>query len=362
MKKLFLIAFLIVFANFSSALAAETAWGLAASAVHEPLKPYKFDLKELDEKDIQIEILYAGVCHSDIHLVNDEHGAIVEYPYVPGHEIVGRVSKIGKNEKRFKVGDIVGVGSILNSCGVCEFCKNNLEQYCIEGAEWTGGGYATKIIVNEKFAVPIPKNIPVESVAPLMCAGITVYSPLKQLGIKKGDKVAVAGMGGLGHLAVQYAKAMGADVTVFEVTDEKISDAQKFGAVDYLNTKKNPQAFENYQNKFDAIICTIPLKFELQPYIDTLKSLGTIVILGMPPLGENIFNFDSHILTSGGKRIIGSSIGGMAETEEMVNFSAKHKIFPAVEIISADKINEAFQKVKFGEVKFRYVIDAKTIK
>ena len=333
-----------------------TAVGYAATRPGGPLIPYRFTLPELGGHDMLVEIAYAGVCHSDIHLVNGEHGPIVEYPYVPGHEIVGRVSAVGKNVTKFKINDTVGIGSMLGSCGECEYCRAGQEQYCIRGADWTGGGYATHITVNEKFAAAIPREMPAIIAAPLMCAGITTYSPLKRLKVKKGDSVAVAGLGGLGHLALQYAVSMGAEVTVFEITDAKAAAAKRLGAADYVNTRDNPALLERYRNKFKAVISTIPVKHDIQPYIDALKETGTLVILGMPPLGENIMAFDSHVLTSGGKCIMGSSIGGMRETEEMLRYSATHGICPEVEVISANQINSAFKRVKAGDVQFRFVI------
>lgn len=364
-KKSILLACFVCVVNLLSAGEAASlryAYGYAAKEAYAPMGLYRFPLPAVGEKDILVDILYAGICHSDIHLVKDEHGPMVEYPYVPGHEIVGCVKAIGSGESKFKVGDVVAIGSMIGSCGQCTYCEAGLEQHCIRGAKWTGGGYATAMVLNEKWAVAVPEDMPVERAAPLMCAGITVYSPLKRLNIRKGDTVAVAGMGGLGHLAVKYAVATGAEVTVFEVTDAKAVLAKKMGAVDYVNTMKNPRALERHRNKFTGIISTIPAKFDVQPYIDALKDRGTLVLLGMPPLGQNILTFDCHSLISGGKKLLGSSIGGMKETEEMLAYSAVHRIYPDVEVITAEKINEAFDRVRRGDVLFRFVIDTQSIK
>lgn len=338
-----------------------TARGYAAMQAGGPLMPYEFQLRAVGEHDVLVDVLYSGICHSDIHLIDDAFG-MTEYPYVTGHEIVGKVSAAGKRVTRYKVGDVVGIGSMLDSCGECEFCLADLEQFCTKGAVWTGGGYATRIVVNERFALAIPDGMPLERIAPQMCAGITVYSPLKKLNIKKRDKIAVAGLGGLGHMALQYAVSMGAEVTVFEITDAKAEAARKLGAADYVNTRKDSEALGHYRNRFKGIINTIPVRYDLQPYIDALRDTGTLVIVGMPPSDQSAMTFDVNTLPMGGKIIMGSSIGGIRETQEMLDYAAEHKIYPLVEVISADRVNEAFKRVKAGEVNFRFVIDVSSIK
>lgn len=358
--------FLIAFIAAPSLLAAEDATvkaiGYASMKAGEPLVPYEFPLRPIGEHDVLVDILYSGICHSDIHLVDDAFGPIIEHPYVTGHEILGKVSATGKGVTRFKIGDVVGIGSMLYSCGECEFCLADMEQFCVKDAEWTSGGYATHIAVNERFALAIPREMPLERVAPFMCAGITTYSPLKKLDIRKGDKVAVAGFGGLGHMAVMFAVSMGAEVTVFEITDAKKALAEELGAVKYVNTRKDPGALDEHQNQFKAIINTIPVKHDVQPYINALKATGTLVIVGMPPSDQSAMTFDGNILPMGGKVIMGSSIGGIKETQEMLDYSAEQKIYPMVEIIPANEINAAFERVKAGDVYFRFVIDVSTMK
>lgn len=346
-------------ANAKQAL---TAVGLAADKAKAELKPYEFVLPEVGEHDLLLDILYGGICHSDIHVVDEAYGPAVEFPYVPGHEIIGRVKQTGSHVTKFKVGDIVGVGSMNDSCGECEFCKKGLEQHCTKGASWTGGGYANKMVIGEHWAVAIPKEIPAEAAAPLMCAGITVYSPIQKMDIQKGDKVAVAGMGGLGHLAVKYLVSMGAEVTVFEITDDKAEAAKKMGVKEYINVAQNKDAYDKHAGKFKGVLDTVPYKHEIQPYLNVLKPTGTLAIVGMPPANDSVVSFDIIPFGSDGKKILGSSIGGMKETEEMVKYSAEHSIFPEVVVISTDEINEAFENVSKGKVQFRYVIDSSTIK
>ena len=364
MKKYFMILTTItaIFGFNAYAEQTLTAVGLAADKAGAELKPYEFTLPEVGNHDLLLDILYGGVCHSDIHVVDEAYGPAVEFPYVPGHEIVGRVKQIGAHVTKFKVGDIIGVGSMNGSCGECEFCKKGLEQHCTKVASWTGGGYADKMVIGEHWAVAIPKEIPIETAAPLMCAGITVYSPIQKMDIQKGDKVAVAGMGGLGHLAVKYLVSMGADVTVFEITDDKAETARKMGVKEYINVAKDKDAYDKHIGEFKGVLDTVPYKHEIQPYLNVLKPMGTLAIVGMPPAKDSVVSFDIIPFGSDGKKILGSSVGGMAETEEMVKYSAEHNIFPEVVVISADQINEAFEHVSKGEVQFRYVIDSSTIK
>lgn len=365
-KKLFLCVFsLLVVLAASRVLAAEeegiTVYGYAAPEAKAPLTPYTFKVRNVGDDDVLLDLLYAGVCHSDIHTVDGDWGPFTTYPFVPGHEMVGKVSAVGKNVKKFKVGDIAGVGGLFDSCGECEYDLAGQEQYCAQGATFTHGGYATKIVIDEKYALTIPEGMPLERVAPLMCAGITAYSPLKKLNVQEGDEIAVAGLGGVGHMALQYAVSMGAKVTVFEVTDAKAETAKKLGAVDYVNTRENPEALERFQGRFKGIISTIPVRYDIQPYVNALKSLGALVILGMPPADQSGATFDLNTLSLRGRTIMGSAIGGMKETQEMLAYSSERKIYPEVEVIPAENINKAFQRVKDGDVQFRFIIDLSTI-
>lgn len=343
------------------------AKGYAVMKEGGKLEPFEFTRPPVGDDDILIEILYAGICHSDIHHVKGEWKK-ENYPLVPGHEVVGRVVQVGKHVTQFKVGDIAGVGCMIDACGKCEFCLASLEQFCINGATMTYGepgvygGYSTNLVVKSNFALRIPEGIPVELAAPLLCAGVTTYSPLKALNIQKGQKVAVAGLGGLGHMALQYARSMGADVTVFEITDAKADSARKLGASHYVNTAKDKNALAAHKGRFDVIISTIASPFEIDPYVATLKSRGTIVLLGVPPAGKNKTLLSMPGVILGGKRVMGSVIGGIAETQEMLDYSAGHQIYPMVEIIPIQEVNEAYEKVVRGEVQFRYVIDMASLK
>ena len=348
--------------------------GLAAVSKNMNFTTIEFTRHPVGENDILIEILYVGICHSDIHSVNGdfEEG---NYPIVPGHEIAGRVVQVGSAVTKFKVGDYAGVGCMVNSCGECENCLNNKEQYCLNRAvltygsadrfhdnEITQGGYSDNIVVSEKFAISIPSNAQIEKVAPLLCAGITTYSPIQVMKIKKGDKVGVAGYGGLGHMAVQYAIKLGADVTVFDITEEKRQDALNMGAVRYVNVN-NPSDLQNLDNTLNYIISTIPARYDLNMYMAMLKRDGEMAVLGLTPVNPvpsiNILD----LLINGSKKIFGSAIGGIKETQEMLDYSVANDIYPEVEIINAEPraVEEAYRNVLDGKVKFRYVIDMKTL-
>lgn len=370
LRKLFTFAF----ALFSLAAVAQNgksipAIGLATNA-DSNFQRVEFERHPVGDGDIEIEILYAGICHSDF-MVQHRHGDLI----VPGHEIVGRVTKVGKDVTKFKEGDIAGVGCMVNSCGHCEFCKNGKEQYCAERAvftygssdrfhnnETTQGGYSNVITVSQDFAIEVPKNADLERVAPLMCAGITTWSPIKFSEVKKGDVVGVAGFGGLGHMAVKYLVDLGAKVTVFDITEDKREDAQKLGAVDYVNVNAKPD-LAALNNKFDFIISTIPANYDPMLYVRMLKMEGgELAIVGLP--SDSKINVSPFVLQSAHRYVYGSLIGGIPETQEMLDYSVKHNIYPDVEIIKAEPqvIDEAYKSVDAGEVKFRYVIDMKTIK
>lgn len=345
--------------------------GFAAMDKEGKIVPYEFDRKAVGDNDVLIEILYSGICHSDIHQSRDEWGGSI-FPMVPGHEIAGRVVQLGKNVTKFKIGDLAGVGCMVNSCGECEYCKAGEEQFCSKKTVFTYnstdfendptyGGYSNNIVVSEDFVLQIPEGADLEKVAPLLCAGATTYSPLRFTNVKKGDKVAIAGFGGLGHLAVQYAVSFGADVTVFDITEDKRKDAIDMGAAKYVNVN-NADEMKGMEKEFRVIISTIPSNYNVEQYISMLKVHGDMVIIGMPSL-DNIPSLNIEALRQN-KRISGTLIAGIPETQEMLEYSVKHNIYPEVEMIDADAktINQAFQNVLDGKVKYRYVLDMKTLK
>ena len=328
--------------------------------------PFEFTRHAIGDNDILIKILYAGICHSDIHTAKGEWGATV-YPCVPGHEIAGEVIAVGKNVNKFKVGDYAGVGCMINSCGECEACKRSQEQFCENGKtiytynskdifhnnEITYGGYSNNIVVSEKFAVCVPKDAPLEKVAPLLCAGITTYSPLKFSKIKEGSLVAIAGFGGLGMMAVKYAIKMGAKVSVFARNENKKNDALAMGVSSfYTSTDKDA-----VKERFDLIISTIPTPYDPSVYLDLIKFGGEMAIVGLPPVEYKIGIKINDLIHKAGKRVYGSLIGGIAETQEMLDFSLKNKIYPETELIAPQEIDKAYENLTSGKAKFRYVID-----
>lgn len=333
-----------------------------------PLQSYTFERRDPRPDDVVIEIAYCGICHSDIHTVRSEWGPAV-YPCVPGHEIVGKVIAIGKKVKRFKVGDLAGVGCFVDSCGKCPSCKNFEEQFCsvhtaftynsteMDGKTPTQGGYASHITVKDKYALKIKKGQALERIAPLLCAGITTYSPLKRYGTKKGTKVGVVGLGGLGHMAVKIAKAMGAEVTVFSTSPGKEVDAKKLGAKNFVVTT-DPKNFGPMAGKLDLIIDTVSAKHDFSPYLNTIKIGGTHVLVGAAPEPNEVA---AMALIFGRKKLAGSLIGGIKETQEMLDFCARKKVLADVELIPAARINEAYEKTIKGQVKYRFVIDSKTL-
>lgn len=329
-------------------------------------EPMNIERREPKPDDVMIEIAYSGICHSDIHTARGEWAG-TQYPCVPGHEIVGHVVKVGKKVKKFKLGDTVGVGCMVDSCKKCESCKKGEEQFCEKGATYTYnsadkhgghtmGGYATHITVTQDFVLKVKKGLPLDRVAPLLCAGITTYSPLKRNGAKKGKKVGVVGLGGLGHMAVKIAKAMGAEVTVFSTSPEKEADAKKLGAKHFV-LSKDKNNFKALTKKFDLIINSVSASHDLTPYLQSLKIDGTMVLLGVPP---ELSQVSAGALIGGRKRLTGSLIGGIKETQEMLNFCATKKVFSDIELIKAEDINKAYDRTVKGDVKYRFVIDAKT--
>lgn len=340
----------------------------AAQSATSPLAPYSLQRRSPGATDVVIEIDYCGICHSDIHTVRSEWGP-AKYPCVPGHEIVGRVVQIGKKVKKFKVGDFAGVGCFVDSCGKCSSCKVDEEQFCadhtvftynsteLDGKTPTYGGYSSHITVKENYTLKIKKGSPLDRVAPLLCAGITTYSPLKRYGTKKGKNVGVIGLGGLGHMAVKIAKAMGAEVTVFSTSPQKEKDAKKLGAKNFV-ISKDPQNFAAYAGKLDLIIDTVSAKHDFSLYLSTLKIDGTHVLVGAAPEPNQVA---AMALIYGRKRLTGSLIGGIKETQEMLDFCARKKVFADIELIPAKMINEAYERTIQGQVKYRFVIDAKTL-
>jgi len=377
MKNIIFIITIFCAAFFSQATAQNKripAKGFAVFSDDGQFKPYKFTRHAIGDNDIQIKILYAGICHSDLHHVHQDWGK-GEYPMVPGHEIAGRVVKIGKNVTKFKAGDYAGVGCLINSCGNCEYCQSNKEQYCSQAVytyhshdqfhdnELTQGGYSNTIVLTENFAIKIPATAKIEKVAPLLCAGITTYSPIRYAGVKRGDKVGVAGFGGLGHMAVQYMVALGAEVTVFDITEDKRADAKRLGAVRYVNVN-NPEDLKGLNNTLSFIISTIPTKYDPNMYLKMLKLDGQLCIVGLPAIVNTPSISIDKLVWQGNRKIFGSQIGGIKETQEMLDYSVANNIYPEVEIIKADgpTITEAYKNVQDGKVKFRYVIDMQTVK
>ncbi|WP_280417080.1 NAD(P)-dependent alcohol dehydrogenase [Nocardia carnea] len=327
--------------------------------------------RELGPHDVLIDIAYAGICHSDIHTARNEWGG-AGYPCVPGHEIAGTVAAVGSAVSRHQVGDRVGVGCMVDSCGVCEPCLQEEEQYCLRGAVMTYnsrvpeevqpgghtlGGYATQIVVTENFVLGIPEGIDLSVAAPLLCAGITVYSPLRHWGAGPGKRVAVIGMGGLGHMAVKIAAALGAEVTVLSHSLSKQEDGKRFGAQHYYATS-DKQIFRDLRSHFDLIINTVSADLPINDYMKLLRLDGTLVVLGLP---EQSLTVQPKVLAGRRRSLAGSMIGGIAQTQEMLNFCAAHGIGAEIEVISADEIDGAYERVVASDVRYRFVIDTATI-
>jgi uncharacterized zinc-type alcohol dehydrogenase-like protein len=341
----------------------------AASSNTADLELFKIERRDITKEDVEIDILYCGVCHSDIHTVkNDWKGS--QYPVVPGHEIIGRVTKVGDSVKDFKTGDLVGVGCMVDSCQECNSCKEDLEQYCENGATFTYnskdkhigghtfGGYSEKVVVDKKFVLNIPENLDVEAVAPLLCAGITTFSPLNHWNVKKGDKVGVIGLGGLGHMGIKFAHAMGAHVVMITTSPSKSTDAKKLGADEVLISKDEDQ-MKKHANSFDFLLNTIPVGHDVNPYVGLLKRDATMVLVGAVEPLEPIHGGG---LIVNRKNIAGSLIGGIKETQQMLDFCGEHNIVSDVEMIDIQNINEAYERVINSDVKYRFVIDMKSLK
>lgn len=339
----------------------------AAPAAGEPLAPTTIERRDVGPNDVLIEIQYAGICHSDIHTVNGDWGP-QPFPVVPGHEIVGAIAQIGPEVTRHQVGDRVGVGCMVNSCGECSNCRNGDEQHCLHGmvptyagtdrdGTTTQGGYSTHVVVDADYVLTVPDGIDLAAAAPLLCAGITTYAPLRRWGAGPGKKVAIVGLGGLGHMAVKIADALGADVTVLSQSLKKQEDGLRLGADDYFATS-DPSTFEQLAGRFDLIINTVSASIDINAYLGLLAVDGTLVNVGAPadPLPVHAMS-----LILGRRSFAGSMIGGIALTQEMLDFCAEHRIGSDVEVIAADRINEAYERVLGSDVRYRFVIDANTL-
>jgi len=341
--------------------------GYAAKNASSVLAPFQFERRDLRDDDVLIEIDYCGVCHSDIHQARNEWGFSI-FPMVPGHEIVGRITKVGKAVKDFKVGDLAGVGCIVNSCRECANCKSGEEQFCSVGmvgtysakdadGSVTQGGYSSQIVVNQKYTLKISPKLPLEKVAPLLCAGITTYSPLRHWKVKREDKVGVVGLGGLGHMAVKLAASMGAEVTVFSTSKSKEKDALKLGAHHFAVTS-DPKTFEKLAGTFDFILDAVSASHDLNSYLSCLKTNGSMVLVGAPPEATPVNAFS---LIMNRRQLGGSLIGGIRETQEMLDYCAEHNITPEIEMIAIKDINTAYERMIKGDVRYRFVIDMKTL-
>jgi uncharacterized zinc-type alcohol dehydrogenase-like protein len=343
--------------------------GYAASAAKAQLAPFTFDRREPRDHDVVIDIKYCGICHSDIHQARDEWGGAT-FPMVPGHEIAGIVRTVGSKVTQYKAGDKVGVGCFVDSCRKCDECKAGLEQYCSVHTSWTYnateqdgktptyGGYSESIVVDENYVLRLPDNLPLDAAAPLLCAGITLYSPLKHWSAGPGKKVAIVGLGGLGHMGVKIAHALGAEVTVLSQSLKKQSDGKRLGADHYYATS-DPETFKKLTRSFDLIINTVSAELDYNQYLSLLKVDGTMVIVGIP---EKPHSIEAFSLVLGRRSLAGSAIGGIAETQEMLDFCGKHNIASDIELIPIQKVNEAYERVLKSDVRYRFVIDIASLK
>lgn len=341
--------------------------GFATNSPEARFEPFEFERRDVGPNDILIDIEYAGICHSDIHLAKDEWHDLMPamYPMVPGHEIVGRVTQVGDAVTKFSVGDVAGIGCFIDSCRECVACEFGVEQYCMNGMAMTYngtemdrttptyGGYSKHYVIDENYALKVTADGDLSGVAPLLCAGITTYSPLKKFGVGPGQRVGVVGLGGLGHMAVKIAKAMGAEVTVFSTSPGKAEDAGKLGADNFVVTS-DPENLAPLANSFNLIIDTVSANHDLNPYINMVGLNGVLVVVGMPELPATIHQAS---LIMGNKSIAGSLIGGIAETQEMLDFCAEHGVVADVEVISPDRIEEAYDRTIKADVRYRFVID-----
>jgi len=338
-------------------------------ALNVPLHTMNIKRRELQPHDVEMEILFCGICHSDLHQIKNDFGHTA-FPIVPGHEIVGKVTQVGDHVKSFKTGDLAAIGCIVDSCGKCEYCEDGTEQFCDEGVTFsfnspdkylggtTFGGFSETYVCNEKYVLHVPETLDLASAAPLLCAGITVYSPLKHWQAGPGKKVGILGIGGLGHLAIKIAKAMGAEVTVFTTSPSKVEDAKRLGA-DEAVLSSDAEQMSRYFRKLHLIIDTVSAKHDVNTYLNLLKPDGSVVLVGLPPEPIEVGAFN---IVGGRHSFSGSNIGGIAETQEMLDFCAKHNITADIELINVQQVNEAFERLEKGDVKYRFVIDMATLK
>jgi uncharacterized zinc-type alcohol dehydrogenase-like protein len=340
----------------------------AAFSATAPLGPHQIERRAVGPRDVQIEIAYCGICHSDLHQVRDEWGGS-KYPMVPGHEIVGKVTAVGAQVKGFKAGDLAGVGCMVDSCRTCPSCQRKLEQFCEKGAAFTYngfemdkktltyGGYSSSVVVDEAFVLKVSPKLDLAAAAPLLCAGITTYSPLRRFHTKAGDKVGVVGLGGLGHMAVKLAAAMGAEVTMLSTSKSKEADARKLGA-HHFGLTSDDATFKQLAGRFDLIIDTISAPHDYNKYLGLLRLEGAMVLLGVPPEPTKVA---AGSLIFGHKVLTGSLIGGIQETQEMLDFCAEHGIVSDIEIIPVQQVNEAYERMLKNDVRYRFVLDMKTL-
>jgi uncharacterized zinc-type alcohol dehydrogenase-like protein len=343
------------------------AWGAAAAG--KPLAAMSIDRREPRPHDVVLDIQFCGICHSDIHQVRDEWSN-ASFPMVPGHEIIGRVARAGSEVSKLRVGDLAGVGCFVDSCRACAPCADGLEQFCEKGAAFTYngtemdrktptfGGYSTQIVVDERYTLRIPAGLDPAAAAPLLCAGITTYSPLRQWGCKPGQRVGVVGLGGLGHMAVKLAASMGAKVTVLSTSQAKEADARRLGASDFAVTK-GAAAFDRLSGQLDLLVDTVSAPHDYDAYLGLLRPRGTMVVVGVPPTATPVRAFS---LIHGNKRIAGSMIGGISETQEMLDHCAKHGVVSDIEVIPVQKVNEAYERVLRSDVRYRFVIDIASLR
>ncbi|CAE6906022.1 Aldehyde reductase YahK [Paraburkholderia nemoris] len=345
-------------------------YAYAASDAQSKLSPFEFQCRELRANDVQMEVLFCGVCHTDLHVARNDWKRTV-YPVVPGHEVVGRVTAVGSDVTKYQIGDLVGVGCLVDSCRTCPSCEEGLEQYCENGyvATYNGkdrqsgaityGGYSTQLVVDEAFTLSVPKNLDPAGVAPLLCAGITTYSPLHQWAVGPGKKVGIVGLGGLGHMAVKLARAMGAYVVLFTTSPSKVEDAKRLGAHEVV-ISKNPGEMEAHTNSFDFILNLVAAPHDLNPFLQLLRRDGTMTLVGLPEHNHpspQVFNL---ILKR--RRLAGSFIGGIAETQEMLDFCGEHGITADIELIPMEQINDAYERMLKSDVKYRFVIDIDSLR
>jgi uncharacterized zinc-type alcohol dehydrogenase-like protein len=348
----------------------KTVKAYGTDAPDADLKQFNINRREVTPKDVEIDILFCGVCHSDLHFARNDWG-MTQYPVVPGHEIVGKVTKVGEGVTKYKKGDLVAVGCLVDSCRTCNNCKADLEQYCSGG--WVGtyggydkhldttthGGYSETIVVDEAFVLRVPENLDLAGVAPVLCAGITTWSPLRHWNVGKDSKVAVVGLGGLGHMAIKLAHALGAHVTLFSRSSNKVKDAKALGADQVIISTDDAQ-MESVMNNFDVIIDTVPYAHDLNPYVNTLATNGTLVVVGyLGPIDPVLVTVP---MIMGRKAIAGSLIGGIAETQELLDFCGKHNITSDIEVIKMQEINTAYERMLKSDVHYRFVIDMKSLK